>query len=108
MPANIHLMSGLGGGGVFVPARSCPVAGTYGGGSYMSHQGGDGDYMIADARTRTGTAAVRIVAWRCVHCGLMCVGIGYADGDPETDQEFTGLEEQVVLLGADGAGRTAG
>ena len=99
MPVNVHLMSGLGSGGAFRSAGSCPVASRWADGGYMSHQGGD-DFLVADARTRDGTAAVRIVLWRCVHCGMLLTGIGHADGDPDDDQEFTWLEEAAALLAA--------
>lgn len=106
MPANVHLMSGLGGGGIFRLAQSCPVAETYGSGGYMSHQGGD-DFMIADAATRGQSAAVRIVAWRCVYCGVLVVGLGAAEGEPDADQEFTWLEQEVAQPGGGAAGPAA-
>ena len=84
-------MSGLGAGGDFRPAGSCPVAESWAGGAYMSHQGGE-DFMVADARTRGGTAEVRVVLWKCVHCGMTLAGLGAADGEPAEDQEFTWLE----------------
>lgn len=91
MPANLHLMSGLGAGGAFRLAESCPVAAEWAGGAYMSHQGGE-DFMVADARTRDGTAQVRFALWRCVHCGAVLVGLAPADGEASEDQEFTWLE----------------
>lgn len=109
MPANIHLMSGLGTGGAFRPAQSCPVAEALGSGSYMSHQGDEDSYMIADAATRDGRAAVRIVLWRCVYCGILLAGLGHADGEPRGDQEFFWAEEKITQLGGDddaaGSGR---
>jgi hypothetical protein len=107
MPANIHLMSGLGAGGAFRPAQSCPVAETLGSGAYISHQGDEDSYMIADAATRSGLAAIRIVLWRCVYCGSLLAGLGRADSEPRADQEFTWLEERVAQLAggpADDAG----
>jgi len=104
MPANTHLMSGLGAGGEFRPAQSCPVAETLGSGAYMSHQGDEDSYMIADAATRSGSAAIRIVLWRCVYCGVLLAGLGSADSEPRADQEFTWLEQKVAGGPADGAG----
>lgn len=101
MPANIHLMSGLGAGGDFRPAQSCPVAESLGSGAYMSHQGDEDSYMIADAATRNGLAAVRIVLWRCVYCGILLAGLGHAAGEPRADQEFTWLEEKIPQLSDD-------
>jgi len=92
-------MSGLGGGGVFRLAESCPVAEVWANGQYMSHQGGE-DHLVADATTRGGGAAIRLVLWRCVHCGVLLVGVGRADEAPAEDQEFTWLEETVPLLNA--------
>lgn len=103
MPANIHLMSGLGAGGEFRPAQSCPVAGSLGSGAYMSHQGDEDSYMIADASTRDGRAAIRIVLWRCVYCGTLMAGLGRADCEPRADQEFTWLEQKIVQLAGDSA-----
>jgi hypothetical protein len=103
MPANIHLMSGIGTGGEFRPARSCPVAEALGSGSYMSHQGDEGSYLIADAATRDGAAVIRVVLWRCVYCGALVAGLGHADGEPRADQEFTWLEEKIPELGGDSA-----
>src|SRR5437773_11145420 len=103
MPANIHLMSGLGAGGGFRPAQSCPVAEALGSGAYMSHQGDEDSYLIADAATKSGSAAVRIVLWRCVYCGVLLAGLGRADGEPRADQEFTWLEEKIPQLGGDSA-----
>jgi len=103
MPANVHLMSGLGAGGEFRPAQSCPVAESLGSGAYMSHQGDDGSYMIADASTRDGKAAIRIVLWRCVYCGTLMAGLGSADGEPRADQEFTWLEQKIPQLAGDSA-----
>lgn len=101
MPANLHLMSGLGTGGAFRIAQSCPVAESFGPVStYMSHQGGD-DFLVADAATRGGTAAVRVITWRCVHCGVLLAGLGRADGEPSEDQEFTWMEEVVPQLSGD-------
>jgi hypothetical protein len=97
MPANIHLMSGLGAGGAFRLAGSCPVAAAWANGAYMSHQGGD-DHLVADIATKGGTAAVRLVLWRCVHCGTLIAGLGHAAGEPRADQEFTWAEEKAVLL----------
>jgi hypothetical protein len=103
MPANVHLMSGLGAGGEFRPAQSCPVAGSLGSGAYMSHQGDEDSYMIADASTRDGRAAIRIVLWRCVYCGTLMAGLGRADCEPRADQEFTWLEQKIVQLAGDSA-----
>lgn len=104
MPANVHLMSGLGGGGIFRLAESCPVAESLGSGSYMSHQGNPDSHMIADASTRDGTAAVRIVLWRCVYCGTLVAGLGSAEGEPSGDQEFTWMEQKTALIGGGAAG----
>jgi hypothetical protein len=61
----------------------------------MSHQGGDvdGSFVVADAWTRDGKAAVRVVVWRCVHCGTLLAGVGRVDEELSPDQEFTWLEE---------------
>jgi hypothetical protein len=85
-------MSGLGGGGPFRPAGSCPVAESLGSGAYMSHAGNPGSHLVADASTRDGTAAARIVLWRCVYCGSLLAGLGSADSEPDDDQEFTWME----------------
>lgn len=102
-------MSGLGAGGEFRPAQSCPVAETLGSGAYMSHVGDEDSHMVADASTRDGTASVRIVLWRCVYCGALLAGLGTTDSEPRADQEFTWLERpaDITLLYGDGpSGRT--
>lgn len=83
-------------------ADSCPVMDG-------SHEGNrlEGNFLVADAVTADGTASVRIALWRCAACGVQLVGIGKTgpdlDGPPGTGvhvQEFTWLEEQVVLIGS--------
>jgi hypothetical protein len=87
-------MSGLGDGGEFLLAGSCPVAEQWANGEYMSHQGDPDDYLVADAATRGGSASARIALWRCVHCGTLVVGLATCDDEPSEDQDFTWLQQQ--------------
>lgn len=64
-----------------------------------------GAFLVADAATRDRSATVRVVAWRCQFCGVLLVGIGRTDAPIDSEpgsgvhlQEFTWLEEDVVLL----------
>src|SRR5215472_1633113 len=76
--------------------------------------GGDGSWMVADAATADGTAAVRIALWRCAACGVLLIGVGRPDADPDAGpgsgihaQEFTWLEDArapVLLGGGNGSG----
>ena len=92
MPPNTFLM--VGGGDDYRPAESCEVASKkYGNGEYMSHQGHPDSFLVADARTKDGTAMVRLALWRCVFCSKILVGLGA----PEQlalagTQEFTWME----------------
>jgi hypothetical protein len=90
----------VGGGNAFRLAQGCPVASRWGSGEYVAHQGDANGFLLADARTRDGTAAIRLALWRCVHCGMLLTGIAQAEGDPDSTQDFTWMEETVVLLGS--------
>ena len=79
MPPDYALMS-LGSPDAFRPAGSCPVASGWSRGEYMPHQGDADSFLVADARTADGTAAVRLAAWRCVHCGALLAGVARAGG----------------------------
>lgn len=98
MPADPALMSGLGSGGAFRPAGSCPVASQWAHGEYMSHQGSQDSFLLADAAVRDGTAVVRLALWRCVHCGTLLTGIARPDGSPDGPGDFSWLEEEVTVL----------
>jgi hypothetical protein len=104
MPPDYSLMS-LGAEGAFRPAGSCPVASQWADGEYMAHQGDAGSFLVADARTRDGSASVRLALWRCVHCGMLLTGIAHADGDPAATREFTWLEDARAVVSLD---RTTG
>ena len=106
MPPDYALMS-LGSPDAFRPAGSCPVASGWSRGEYMPHQGDADSFLVADARTADGTAAVRLAAWRCVHCGALLAGVARADGDPGAAQQFAWLEEQVVRIGTAAPARAA-
>ena len=107
MPPEAFLMTGS--AVPFRPAAACPVTGGphHGG-------GGDGSWMVADAATADGTAAVRIALWRCAACGVLLIGVGRPDADPDAGpgsgihaQEFTWLEDArapVLLGGGNGSG----
>ena len=100
MPADTALLSGLGSGGPFRPAEGCTAFTAAGVISYMSHQGDGDSFLLADARTRDGTAAVRVVTWRCVHCGALLAGLGDPAADPGGEQEYTWLQSGPDQPGA--------
>src|SRR5215472_8297566 len=107
MPPEAFLMTGS--AVPFRPAAACPVTG-----GPHTGDGGDGSWMVADAATADGTAAVRIALWRCAACGVVLIGVGRPDADPDAgrcsgihSQEFTSLEEArawVRVVGANGSG----
>lgn len=94
--------------GEFQLAGSCRVAETIMGVEHAAHHGIPSEpesFMVADMTTRDGSAAVRVVLWRCQFCGQLLAGIGHPDapldGPPGTGfyvQEFTWLEESVKEL----------
>lgn len=98
MPGHAFLMSGM--GASFRPAGPCPVMNG-------PHCAGtdDGAFMVADARTGDGSAAVRVALWRCRFCGALLAGLGRPEdgaaaagpGEGIDVQEFTWLEEAAVL-----------
>jgi hypothetical protein len=78
----------------FRPAGTCPV-------TAGPHQGTPerGAFLVADAATADGSAAVRLALWRCGLCGSLLAGLGLPDvpldSAPGTGvhcQEFTWLE----------------
>jgi hypothetical protein len=91
-----------GDGGAFRLAGSCPVAEQVMHTDYAAHHGIPSEpesYMVADMITRDGTAAVRVVLWRCQYCATLLIGVGRTDealdGPPGTgfySQDFTWLE----------------
>ena len=102
MPPEAFLMTG--GAAPFGPAQPCP-------GTDGPHflRPGEGNYLVADAATRDGSAAARLVLWRCSGCGVQVAGLGRVDADPDAEpgygvhsQEFAWMEEAVVLLEPDG------
>ena len=98
MPPNYALTS-LGPGEGFRPAGGCPAASQWSPhGEYMPHQGDAGSFLVADARTGDGTAAIRLALWRCVYCRMLLTGIARADGDPDAAQQFTWFEEEIALI----------
>ncbi len=96
MPGQAFLMSGM--GASFRPAQACPVMN----GPHVGPDPGDaGGILVADAATRDGLSAVRVVLWRCRFCGTQLTGLGRADipaDDGLGTQEFTWLEEAVAVL----------
>lgn len=90
MPDNRALM--VGGGDDYLPAAACPVASQQlGNGEYMAHRGDHGSFLVADAKVKDGTAAVRLALWRCVYCNAVLVGLG-DPAQPLDGQDFTWLE----------------
>jgi hypothetical protein len=97
MPTEAFLMTGA--ATPFRQAEPCPVLdGPHG------RSPEDGSYLVADATTRDGSAAVRIAVWRCSYCGVLVTGIGRLTGNLSLtgsrenrmlidSQEFTWLEE---------------
>lgn len=74
------------------PAEGCPVASEkFGNGAYMAHQGDSGSFLVAQARVRDGSAAVRLSVWSCVFCHVTLVGLGDPD-EPVGQQDFTWFE----------------
>jgi hypothetical protein len=105
MPAEMSFIAVMP-GGPFRPAKSCPAMKDMPG-EYFSHHGmpDNEKFLVADAATKDASAAVRIVTWRCQHCGVQLVGIGRQDGDLDADmgegvhaQRFTWLEEIVTKV----------
>jgi hypothetical protein len=90
VPDNRVLM--VGAGDAYLPAGGCPVAAQkYGAGGYMSQQGDPGSFLVADARVKDGSAAVRVALWRCVYCNAVLIGLGDPE-EPLDAQDFTWLE----------------
>jgi hypothetical protein len=78
-----------GGGDDYLPAGGCPEASErFGNGEFMAHQGDPGSFLVAEARVKDGSAAVRVTVWRCVFCGATLVGLGVPDEELGR-QDFT-------------------
>lgn len=90
MPENRVLM--VGGADDYLPAAGCSVASEkHGGGEYMAHQGDQQSFLVAEARVKDGSAAVRVAVWKCVFCGTVLVGLGDPLA-PLDQQDFTWME----------------
>jgi hypothetical protein len=90
VPDNRVLM--VGAGDDYLPAGGCPVAiEKYGNGQYMAHIGDPDSFLVAEARVKDGSAAVRVVLWRCVFCHATLIGLGLPEGELGS-QDFTWME----------------
>ena len=100
MPTHAFMMSGS--ASPLRLAEPCPVAR----GPHHANLD-EGAYLVADVSVRDGTARVRLALWRCARCGVMLAGVGLphgtlngeADRAAVDEQEFTWLEETVMLVG---------